>query len=133
MPQFSTTSKTRLAECHPDLQRLFNEVVKRYDCTVICGYRSQVEQKRLLLLGRTKVLVSKHNSKPSMAVDVAPWHAEVPHVRWDDVKTFYLFCGYVKGVADSLGIKIRCGADWDNDNDINDQSFNDLPHFELIS
>ena len=34
------------------------------------------------------------------------------------------------GVAAAEGIKIRWGGDWDRDNDLADQSFNDLVHFE---
>ena len=31
-----------------------------------------------------------------------------------------------------LGIKLRWGHDWDGDIDLNDQKFNDGPHYELI-
>ena len=41
------------------------------------------------------------------------------------------FAGYVQGVAEQLGIKIRWGGDWDSDFDFKDQTFNDLVHFEL--
>lgn len=133
MPQFSANSKKRLAGCHPDLQRLFETVIKNYDCTIICGRRTPAEQARLYEIGRTKVRVSKHNSLPSMAVDVAPWHQQKPHIRWDDLHSFYHFVGYVLATADQMGIKIRCGADWDGDNDIHDQRFHDLPHFELVT
>jgi peptidoglycan L-alanyl-D-glutamate endopeptidase CwlK len=132
MPQFSTTSKQKLSECHPELQRLFEEVVKRYDCTIICGHRSMAEQTRLYEIGASKVRSGKHNSTPSMAVDVAPWFSEKPHIRWEDSASWYHFVGYVRGVADMLGIKIRVGADWDGDNDVRDQKFNDLPHIELV-
>ena len=45
----------------------------------------------------------------------------------------YAFGGFVKGVASQKGIKIRWGGDWDSDNDLHDQNFIDLPHFELAS
>ena len=70
----------------------------------------------------------KHNRKPSAAIDVAPW----PIPDWEDLKTFYFFSGVVKGIANCLEIKIRWGGDWDSDNDLNDQTFNDLVHFELV-
>ena len=44
MPSFSQRSLDRLATCHPDLNRLFTEVVKHFDCTVLCGHRGQEEQ-----------------------------------------------------------------------------------------
>ena len=36
------------------------------------------------------------------------------------------------GVAAVMGIPIRCGADWDGDHNLRDQTFNDLPHIELL-
>ena len=42
-----------------------------------------------------------------------------------------MFAGYVKGVAASLGIEIRIGADWNGNFTAKDQSFHDLPHFEI--
>jgi peptidoglycan L-alanyl-D-glutamate endopeptidase CwlK len=36
------------------------------------------------------------------------------------------------GIAAKMGIKIRWGGDWDRDEELHDQTFFDLPHFELI-
>ena len=44
MPNFSIVSKQRLNTCHQDLQKLFNEVIKHYDCAVIQGARSDFDQ-----------------------------------------------------------------------------------------
>ena len=44
MPSFSTKSKANLYTAHVDLQRLFEEVVKGYDCTVIVGFRAKDAQ-----------------------------------------------------------------------------------------
>ncbi len=130
MPSFGTRSLKNLNEAHPALQRLFQEVVKNYDCSVIEGHRPQSEQDAAYHSGKSKVKWpnSKHNPSPSLAVDVVPYP-----VDWNDTDRFYHFAGYVKGVADTLGIKIRYGADWDGDNQFKDQSFHDLPHFELMS
>jgi len=129
MPSFSEESLYQLNSCDMQLQRLFYEVVKDFDCKVICGYRDEVEQNAFFKDGKTKVKYpdSKHNWVPSRAVDVVPYP-----VDWNNLNRFYVFGGYVKGIANKLGIKIRWGGDWDNDNDITDQNFNDLPHFELI-
>jgi len=128
MPQFGTLSRTRLATAHLDLQRLFEEVVKHYDCTVITGFRPKDEQDRAVAdgLSKTPWPQSKHNRQPSLAVDVAPYP-----IDWKDTKRFYHFGGYVTGVAEKMGIPIRWGGDWDSDNDLNDQTFMDLVHFEL--
>jgi len=128
MPQFGKRSRERLETCHPKLQELLNEVVKNYDCSVLQGNRSKEEQDEYFNTGRSKVQYpnSKHNSMPSLAVDVAPYP-----IDWENTNRFYHFAGYVLGIADKLGIDLRWGGDWDSDKDFSDQTFNDLPHFEL--
>jgi len=129
MPSFGGQSRMRLNTCHPDLIRLFEEVVKHYDCTILCGHRGEEEQTKAFKEGRSKVEfpLSKHNAYPSLAVDAAPYP-----VDWDDLQRFYHIVGYVRGVAQGMGIKIRSGADWDGDFEIRDQNFNDIVHFELL-
>lgn len=129
MPTFGDRSKQNLSEAHPDLQKLFNEVVRYFDCSVIEGRRGQEEQDKLFHSGMSKVQYpnSKHNSTPSMAVDIVPYP-----VVWSDTDRMYYFAGIVKGIALSMGIKIRWGGDWDSDTEVHDQTFMDLPHFELV-
>lgn len=129
MYKFSTKSKKELMSAHPELQRLFKEVIKGYDCTVIQGHRGEEEQNEYFRTGKSRVQFphGKHNSVPSKAVDVGPYP-----IDWNDEYSFYHFGGYVKGVADQLGINIRWGGDWDGDEDLHDQNFMDLVHFELI-
>lgn len=129
MANFSDFSKTNLSSANKKLQKLFNEVIKNYDCRVICSLRSEDEQNRLYNEGKSKLEFpdSKHNASPSLAVDVVPYP-----IDWDDIDRFVHFGGYVMGVADNLNINIRWGGDWDGDNDLGDQSFIDYPHFELI-
>lgn len=126
--RFSARSEQRLASCHPDLQRLMREVIRHQDCSIIEGYRGIREQDQLFAEGKSKLRggESKHNLSPSRAVDVAPYPLD-----WDNRDRWLLFVGRVRGIADSLGIRIRCGADWDGDGDTRDQSFHDLPHIEL--
>ena len=75
MPSFSTRSKAKLTSCHPELSGLFYEVVKNYDCTILCGHRNSVDQERLFKEGKSqkKFGESKHNLVPSYAIDVAPY------------------------------------------------------------
>lgn len=129
MYKYSNKSKNNLSQCHPDLQLLFNEVICFIDCTVMCGHRSEEDQNKVYNSGNSKVKFpnSKHNSNPSMAVDVAPYP-----IDWDDTGRFYVFAGYVLLMADLLDIKIRWGGDWDSDFSTTDQRFNDLAHFELV-
>ena len=129
MPQFGERSQKNLDECHPKLQQLFKAVIEHYDCAVIEGHRGEDEQNALFHAGKSKLQFpdGNHNKKPSLAVDVVPWK-----VDWNNSKRFYHFAGFVKGMASLLDIKIRWGGDWDGDFDFEDQSFHDLPHFELM-
>lgn len=134
MPTFGTRSRSNLDAAHKDLQLVFNEVIKYYDCSVICSYRNKTDQDAAYFDGRSslKFPKSKHNSLPSMAVDVVPYFKNKPHIRWDDTNKFYEFIGFVQGIASTLNIDIRYGHNWDMDDELHDQSLMDLPHFELV-
>ena len=134
MPKFGKRSTKNLDQCDQQLQDLFNTVIKYYDCSVICGWRNKKEQDAAFAEGKSQKEFpnSKHNVLPSSAVDVVPWFYEKPHIRWNDKAKFYEFAGFVLGIAAMLGIKIRYGGNWDRDDELHDQDFYDLPHFELI-
>ena len=125
--------KKNLSGVHPDLQTLFNEVVKHFDCTVVSGFRSQEEQEALYAKGRTvpgKIVThmdgverrSKHQT--GNAVDVVPYP-----IAWGDVARFKQFGWFVKGVAATLkrygaiDSEIEWGGDWTR--------FVDRPHFQI--
>ena len=129
MATFGQTSKERLSTCDPRLQQIFNEVVKFFDCTVIEGHRGEISQHKVYAEGASKVdwPNGAHNSLPSRAVDVMPYP-----IDWEDTKRLCYFAGFVVGIAAHMGIKIRWGRDWDSDRNLNDQTFNDGPHYELI-
>lgn len=135
MPKFSTESLQKLATCHPDLQTLFHEVIKYFDCTVIEGFRNQIDQDKAFNTGKSKLKWpnGNHNKNPSLAADVTPCP-----IDWQNTKRMYWFAGFVLGIAQMLKNEgkithdIRYGGDWDGDNDVDDQNFNDLVHFELL-
>tara|TARA_R100000700_G_C3175771_1_gene150663 strand:- start:2771 stop:3169 length:399 start_codon:yes stop_codon:yes gene_type:complete len=129
MPSFGAKSKANLSECHPDLQKVFNKVIQSYDCSVIEGYRGKEEQDAAFHSGKSKLQYpkSKHNRQPALAADVIPYP-----VDWDDTKQFYHFAGFVQGIAEEMGIQLRWGGDWNSNRLFEDQSFHDLPHYELI-
>lgn len=129
MANFGVKSNNNLSSCDIRLVRLFTEVVKNYNCSILQGHRDKKTQEEYFNSGKSKVKYpnSKHNSYPSKAIDVAPYP-----IDWEDTNRFYHFAGYVKGIADRLGIKLRWGGDWDGDLTFSDQSFNDLVHFELL-
>lgn len=134
MPKFSQRSKDRLNTCHSDLVKVFTEVVKYYDCTVIEGQRSPERQAELVRQGKSKTLKSKHLVTPlSFAVDVVPYPIE-----WNrrGQQRMRHFAGFVFGIASQMGVNLKWGGDWDGDvwtkrDGLADQSFMDLPHYEL--
>ncbi len=129
MPRFSDVSKGRLESCTNDLQRLMTEVVKTYDITICCGHRGPREQNAAHREGKSKLKYpeSRHNIYPSQAVDIAPY---VGGINWDDRESFYMLAGYVRRVAEEMGINLRLGADWNGDN-LTRQTLCDPGHFEL--
>lgn len=129
MPKFSKRSLERLKTCHPELQKLFLEIVESFDCTILEGHRNKEKQDKAFADGKStkKFPCSQHNRLPSRAVDVAPYPIE-----WDNLERFYYFAGFVRGTAYKQGITIRWGGDWDSDTKVHDQKLMDLPHYEVI-
>ena len=103
MPRFGSRSRKNLDTCHPDLQKVFNEVIKHVDCSIICGQRGKEDQNKAFKDGRSKVKYpnGRHNANPSKAVDVAPYP-----IDWDNLERFTLFAGFVLGIAKSMNIKL---------------------------
>jgi|TARA_R100001530_G_C4310061_1_gene152765 hypothetical protein len=128
MPKFSKRSRERLKSCDKRLQDVFNEVIKYVDCSIIEGHRSEERQNKLLKEGKTKVAYPKgrHNSFPSRAVDVVPYP-----VDWNDRERFHLFSGFVIGLARGMGVVLRWGGDWNMNFEVDDNMFDDFPHFEI--
>jgi peptidoglycan LD-endopeptidase CwlK len=128
MASFGKKSQERLNMCDPRLVELFEEVVEHFDCTVIQGYRDEVEQNKAFEDGFSKLKYPQgsHNKYPSLAVDIAPYP-----IDWKDRDRFHLFAGFVKGIASQMGLNIRWGGDWNSDTHTKDNNFDDLPHFEI--
>ena len=126
MPKFSKTSAAKLATCHPDLQKIFNDIIRLRDCVIICGARTLEDQQKAFKEGFSKldgiIKKSKHQiskDQPlSLAVDA------LPHpIKWNDKKGHEDFARAVKATAEHYKIKIIWGGDF--------KSFSDRPHFEL--
>ena len=128
MAKFGKKSRANLSTTHQSLQKVFNEVIKHVDCSVLEGHREKQRQNDLFDQGKSKVVFpnGRHNSNPSLAVDVTPYP-----VDWKDRERQTLFAGFVLGIAKSMGIKLRWGGDWDMDFHVNDYRFDDFPHFEI--
>jgi len=121
MPRFGLHSLKLLSECDPRIQQICNEAIKYYDFAVVCGHRNQEEQDECFRNGTSKLRYpkSKHNSLPSLAVDLVPYP-----IDWKDIKRFKQLGVIMKREADKLGIRIRWGGDF--------IFFKDYPHFEVI-
>ena len=130
MPKFGKRSKERLATCDERLQKVFNEVINYVDCSVLEGHRGEREQNKYFAEGKSKVQypLGRHNAKPSRAVDVVPYP-----IDWNDRERFHLFAGFVLGIAYSMDISLRWGGDWNQNFEVDDNNFDDFPHFELTN
>lgn len=121
MPKFSKTSQEKLNTCHPFLQEICNELIKEMDFTVICGERDKVAQDEAFSKGTSKLKFpkSKHNTKPSNAVDLAPYP-----IDWSNHSRFTALATRFKQIAEHKSINVSWGGDW--------KGFKDMPHFELV-
>jgi hypothetical protein len=122
MPIHSASSRKKLIECHPDLQRLVHAVSDKIGLLVICGHRGKVEQNQAFMTGKSKLSWphSKHNKLPSWAVDLAP-----DPLDWNDIAAFKELGAIVKDTASELGILIKWGGDF--------ITWKDYPHYELVN
>ena len=129
MPNFSDKSLAKLATSDPRLQRVFHEVVRNFDCTILEGHRNRERQNQMVEEGKSQVRWpdGKHNTVPSMAVDVCPYP-----IVWDDRERQTLFAGFVLATAKAMDIDLRWGGDWDRDTEVRDNGFDDLVHFQLV-
>lgn len=129
MNELDQESLKNLGTCESELQRLFLEVCKFEECKVLCGFRDEEAQNGLFTTGMSEKRFpkSKHNVFPSLAVDVIPYNSQAPTPSRERLN---YFGGYVKGVADQLGIKIS----WGPFSLYFDESGNYSPysHFELV-
>lgn len=132
MARFGTGSKHKLSTVHPDLQEIFNEVIKHFDCTVTAGIRTEAEQKALYAKGRTEPgnivtnadgVKNKSMHQSGNAVDCVPY----PEM-WSDETKLRELGWFVKGVAADLKSQgvithdLVWGGLWD---------FVDMPHYEI--
>ena len=116
MPNYSDRSSDKLGTGHPNLIRLFTEVIKHRDNTITDGHRGKVAQNTAHRDGKSELEYPKsgHNKVPSLAIDAIPFP-----IDWNDRERFLEFRGFVYGVASQMGIRLNKTIPWD------------LPHYEL--
>lgn len=145
MPRFGLRSQSRLNTCHDDLKKICSEAIKYFDFSIIEGARPDEKQYQYYREGKSKLdginkrskhQVTKENPL-SNAVDVSPYPIDFSN-KLKAKARFYMLAGFMFMAADILyrngeiTHKLRWGGDWDSDKDLEDQSFDDLPHYELV-
>jgi len=130
---FSSRSLSKLNSCHSDLILLMTEALADPECpsdmSVLEGFRDEERQNQMVEDGKSQLPWprSRHNSFPSMAVDVAPY---VGGISWDWTY-YYPLADHIKTVWQRLQMDgqttgqydLEWGGDW--------TSFKDGPHWQL--
>ena len=139
MSKYGSASLEKLETCHEELVAVCSNVIPFFDNTVIWGARGEAAQNQAFDLGHSLVRWpnSKHNVAPdglSDAIDLAPWHAARPHIRWTAELEFIYLAGHMMQAAAAIGVNLRWGGDWDSDRDLYDRNRPfDLGHFERVA
>jgi len=129
MAKFGKQSLKNLIGVHPLLIDVLTDAIQHVDFTVLEGVRALNRQKTLYESGASSTMDSMHLKQPdgfAHAVDVAPYP-----IDWSDKRRFAYLAGLIMGVAESKGIKLTWGNDWDNDGDFDEHKLQDGPHFQL--
>jgi len=132
--QLSERSLNNLKGVTPRLVAVVKRAIEitQQDFVVIEGLRSQARQDELWAQGRTKpgpiVTWTKSASThgTGRAVDIAPYP-----VDWSDTRKFDAIAAAMFAAAAEQGVKLRWGADWDQDGIPRERGESDSPHFEL--
>ena len=150
MPTFGARSKRERATIDLRLVAVLDHVIVDTDFTILKGRRGRADQGEAKATGASNAdwPDSNHNcpipedgvplrewrEDPdglSRAVDVAPWP-----IDWKDQRQFAYLAGRIVQAGKDMGIRIRAGMDWDEDGQgvwrDRDESFLDMPHFELV-
>lgn len=162
MPHFGKRSREVRETIHPVLRDLVDRAIVHKDITLLEGRRSKEDQERAFATGRSRKRwpESAHNAHPdapypynlSRALDLGPWplpkgwgdlksSGPARDLEWKERVKWYELIGVLKYEFARMqkedperygGYRFRCGADWDGDDDYRDQSFDDLPHIEIL-
>ena len=112
------------------LQRMCDNLLKYMDVSLICGHRTEEEQNALYpRFTRVRWPNSKHNKRPSLAVDLQPY--PYPNTENDLRAGLGYMAGLCYIIAERDGFSIRWGGDWNSNGDVTDNGFDDLFHIEV--
>ena len=142
MYKYSDRSKKNLESCDKRIQLICFELIKRFDCSVIDGYRDEIKQTEYYnaIPKKSKLQYpnSKHNTQiffphlgysipQSQAFDIIPYPT-----GFKKLLPFYYMAGEIDAIAYSLKIKIRWGGDFNKDLNFYNDKWLDLAHFAII-
>lgn len=106
-----------------------------FDLLVVEGLRTVARQRELYAQGRTApgkvvtwTMMSQHIG--GRAVDVAPLLPD-GSIDWSDPKKFDAINTAMQNASKLIGVRLRWGADWDQDGKPRECGESDSPHFEL--
>lgn len=121
MFKFSKQSLANLETCHHVLQEMCHFAIRKYDFSVICGYRGKEEQDLAFKnkFSKLKFPQSAHNQVPALAVDIIPYPS-----NWTNILSFHSLHVVIQEFKIPEGHHIIWGGNW--------ESFRDYPHYELI-
>ena len=131
--RFSKRSIDRLNTCHGDLIVLMAEALADEACpsdmTVLCGYRGEAEQTAAFETGASQLRYpqSRHNRRPSLAVDVAPY---IGGVSWDWAD-YHPLADHIKATWKRLEASGRLSGAYDLRWGGDFKTLKDGPHWEI--
>lgn len=130
---YSQRSIDRLTSCHPDLQLLMVEALADPECpcdiSIIEGHRTKERQDMLKDQGKSQLSWphSRHNSYPSLAVDIAPYIGGISWVEEDHQRLaehiLAVWSRLVQEEKTSGNYTLSWGGHW--------RTFVDMPHYQL--
>lgn len=135
-----SASMANLKGVHPDMVRVVKRAIlmTTVDFKVIEGVRTPERQRDLYAQGRTKpgdivtwTLKSNHFVNQTTGYGHAVDLLAAPY-DWKDAAPFDAVALAMFRAAAAEGVKIRWGADWDQDGKPREKGEADSPHFELV-
>ena len=120
MPKYGRISTGRKETCTQNLQDVFDDVIYMlpwtdpesgitiHDAAILCGHRGENAQNLAFMMETSQVKWpdSKHNSMPSKGIDAGAYHAEKPHIHWNDFDEMEAFKRLVFMCAEKRGVKL---------------------------
>jgi hypothetical protein len=135
---FDPASAKRLAQAHPDIQRIMNEARKVVEFRVLDSQRGRDAQERAFRAGNSKAHFgqSAHNWSPAIAVDLFPapydWNNRSAFISlYNVIGRYDAATGRGTGLAAKMKIPMRSGLDWNMDG-VNGGDDWDGGHYELF-